>query len=135
LNTKNTALLSKWLYKLLTSDGMWLQIPRNKYIRSKPLAQVQWKIGDSHFLSCIMKVKRDFLCFGTFIVNDGSQVRFWEDNWFDGAPLNNHFPSLYNIVRSQYIIIAEAMNSPPPNLSWRQQLFGANLDDWNTEST
>jgi hypothetical protein len=49
LNTMNRALLSKWLYKLLTSDGMWQQLLRNKYIGSKSLAQVEWKIGDSHF--------------------------------------------------------------------------------------
>ncbi|KAJ1262492.1 hypothetical protein BS78_09G112100 [Paspalum vaginatum] len=49
LNTKNSALLSKWLYKLLTSNGTWQQILRNKYIGSKPLAQVEWKIGDSTF--------------------------------------------------------------------------------------
>jgi hypothetical protein len=112
LNTKNTALLSKWLYKLLTSDGMWQQILRNKYVGTKPLAQAQWKIGDSHFLPCLMKVKPDFLHFGTFIVNDGSQVRFWEDSWLDGDPLKGHFPSLYNIAISKFITIAEAMNSP-----------------------
>ena len=76
LNTMNRALLSKWLYKLLTSDGMWQQLLRNKYIGSKSLAQVEWKIGDSHFWSCLMNVKPDFVRFGTFLVNDGSQVRF-----------------------------------------------------------
>ncbi|WVZ82767.1 hypothetical protein U9M48_029995 [Paspalum notatum var. saurae] len=80
LNTKNSPLLSKWLYKLLTSDRMWQQILRNKYIGSKPLAQVEWKIGVSNFWSCLMKVKLDFLCFGTFFVKDGSHVRFWKDN-------------------------------------------------------
>jgi hypothetical protein len=49
LNTMNTALLSKWMYKLLTSDGMWQQLLRNKYVGSKPLSQVEWKLGDSHF--------------------------------------------------------------------------------------
>ena len=76
LNTMNRALLSKWLYKLLTSDGMWQQLLRNKYIGSKSLAQVEWKISDSHIWSCLMKAKPDFLRFGTFLVKDGSQVRF-----------------------------------------------------------
>jgi hypothetical protein len=79
LDIKNTSLLSKWLYKLLTFDGTWQQILRNKYLGFKPLAQVQWKNGDSHFWARLMKVKRDFLRFGTFIIKDGSQVRFWED--------------------------------------------------------
>lgn len=53
----NSALLSKWLYKLLTSDGMWQQLLRNKYIGSKSLAQMEWKMGGSHFWSCLMKGK------------------------------------------------------------------------------
>ncbi|WVZ62069.1 hypothetical protein U9M48_011857, partial [Paspalum notatum var. saurae] len=124
LNTKNVALLSKWLYRLIASDGLWQQILRNKYVGSKPLAQVEWKVGDSHFWSCLMKAKLDFLRFGTFIVKDGTQVRFCEDNWLDGTPLRNQYPSLYNIARSKFITIAD--------LSWRRHLFGTNLDDWNT---
>ena len=49
LELKNIALLSKWLYHLLTTDGTWQQILRNKYLGTKPLVQVQWKSGDSHF--------------------------------------------------------------------------------------
>jgi hypothetical protein len=37
------ALLSKWLYRLLTTDGTWQEILRNKYLGTKPLVQVQWK--------------------------------------------------------------------------------------------
>ena len=118
LNMKNTALLSKWIYKLLTSDGLWQQLLRNKYLGSKYLAQVEWKNGDSHFWSCLMKVKRDFLRFGAFIVKDRSQVRFWEDNWLGGSPLKDQYPSLYNIVRPKFTTIAEVMSSSPPNLSW-----------------
>jgi hypothetical protein len=49
LNTMNIAVLSKWIYKLLTSNGMWQQLLCNKYVGSKPLSQVEWKLGDSHF--------------------------------------------------------------------------------------
>jgi hypothetical protein len=31
------------LYNLFTSDGLWQQILRNKYLCSKPLAQMEWK--------------------------------------------------------------------------------------------
>jgi hypothetical protein len=37
LNLKNRALLSKWLFKLLTMEETWQQLLRNKYLRSKPL--------------------------------------------------------------------------------------------------
>jgi hypothetical protein len=32
LDIKNTALLSKWLFHLLITDGTWQQILRNKYL-------------------------------------------------------------------------------------------------------
>lgn len=43
LKIKNIALLSKWLYRLLTKDGIWQQLIKNKYLGSQPLSQVQWK--------------------------------------------------------------------------------------------
>jgi len=76
LHIKNIALLSKWLFKLLTTEGTGQQLLRNKYLGSKPLIQVEWKNGDSHFWSSLMKVKRDFFRFGSFLVKDGTQVRF-----------------------------------------------------------
>jgi len=99
LDIKNTALLSKWLFKLLTTKGTWQQMLRKKYLGSKPLSQVQWKNGDSHLWASLMKVKQDFVRFGTFIIQDGSQVRFWEDRWLGQSTLRQQYPCLYNIAR------------------------------------
>jgi hypothetical protein len=49
LELKNTALLGKWLFKLLTKDGTWQTILKRKYIGPKALSQVLWKPDDSHF--------------------------------------------------------------------------------------
>ena len=35
LEVMNKCLLSKWLWKLETSDGMWQELLRNKYIKNK----------------------------------------------------------------------------------------------------
>lgn len=79
LEIKNIALLSKWIYKLLTENGVWQEIIRNKYVGSKAISQVHWKPGDSHFWNGVMKAKEFFFHFGSFSVRDGSHVRFWED--------------------------------------------------------
>ncbi|WVZ51380.1 hypothetical protein U9M48_002532, partial [Paspalum notatum var. saurae] len=131
LGTKNIALLGKWLYKLLTSEGTWQQLIRNKYLGSTPLSQVEWRPGDSHFWSGLLKAKQDFLRFGSFKVKDGSQVRFWEDIWLGSTPLRAQYPCLYNIARPKNITIAEVLSSSPPNLSWRRDLVGAKLIAWN----
>jgi hypothetical protein len=40
LLVKNSALLGKWLFKLLTEDGTWQTILKRKYIGQKVLSQV-----------------------------------------------------------------------------------------------
>ena len=50
LELKNIALFSKWLYRLLTTDGVWQQLIHNKYLGSQPLSQVQWKTRNLCFL-------------------------------------------------------------------------------------
>jgi len=78
-----------------------------------------------------MKVKRDFLRFGTFIINDGSQVRFWEDTWLGNSPLRDQYPQLYNIVRKKQDTVADVLSTQIPNLSWRRDLIGNKLVMWN----
>ena len=111
LEIKNKALLSKWLHKLLTTDGVWQQMLRNKYLGSQPLSQAQWKAGDSHFWASLMKAKPDFLRFGSFNIKDGSQVRFWEDKWLGNACLREQYPCLYNVVRHKHATISEIFHT------------------------
>jgi hypothetical protein len=40
LEVKNTALLGKWLFRLLTEDGIWQTILYQKYAGSKALSRV-----------------------------------------------------------------------------------------------
>ena len=131
MELKNVALLSKWLYRLLTTDGTWQQILRNKYLGTKPLVQVHRKSGDSHFWASLMKVKRDFLRFGTFIIKDGSQVRFWEEIWLENRSLRDQYPQLYIIVRKKQDTMADVLSTQISNLFWRRDLFGNKLVMWN----
>jgi hypothetical protein len=87
LEVKNTALLGKWLFKLLTEDGTWQTILKRKYIGSKPLSHVIWKSGDSHFWAGLMATKNQFFHLGKFSIKDGSEIRFWEDKWLDTTTL------------------------------------------------
>jgi hypothetical protein len=64
------------------------------------------------------------MTFYVFLVKDGSQVRFLEDNWLSGTPLKYQYPSLYNIVRPKFTTIANVLSASPLSISWRRQLFG-----------
>ncbi|WVZ53316.1 LOW QUALITY PROTEIN: hypothetical protein U9M48_004280, partial [Paspalum notatum var. saurae] len=129
LSTKNIALLSKWLYKLLTSDGTWQQLIRNKYLGSTPFPKLNGNLETCTF--GLLKAKQDFLRFGSFKVRDGSQVHFWEDIWLGATPLRTQYPCLYNIARPKNSTIAEVLSFFPPNLSWRRDLVGPKLEAWN----
>ena len=78
-----------------------------------------------------MKVKANFLKFGTFIIKDGSQIRFWEDEWLGNRSLREQYPQLNNIVRKKQDTVAEVLSSGTPNLSWRRDLIGSKLVMWN----
>jgi hypothetical protein len=48
-----------------------------------------------------MNAKDQFLDFGNFRLQNGAQVRFWEDKWQSDNTLKEQYPSLYNIVRNK----------------------------------
>jgi hypothetical protein len=53
-----------------------------------------------------MKVTVTFISEGTFVIHDGSQVHFWEDDWLGSGALKLHFPSLYNLARRKNSTVA-----------------------------
>ena len=68
-----------------------------------------------------MKVKSDFLRFGSFTIKNGAQIRFWEDIWLG----NRH------TVRKKRDTVGEVLSTPSPNLSWRRDIIGQHLTRWN----
>ncbi|WVZ95944.1 hypothetical protein U9M48_041644 [Paspalum notatum var. saurae] len=120
----------KWLFKLANEDGTWQRLLRNKYLRNKTWTQLERKPGDSQFWSSLMGVKDEFLNLGSFIVKNGTQVRFWEDIWLEGVALKHQFPSLFNIVRKKQATVAEVLGSSPLNVSFRRSLVGTNIFSW-----
>jgi hypothetical protein len=77
LETQNTCLLSKWLFKLINEDVMWQNMLKMKYVKNKCLTQIEKWSGDLHFWSGLMEVKNTLLQYGRFKVNNGHQTRFW----------------------------------------------------------
>jgi hypothetical protein len=94
IEVKNSALQDKWLFKALTKDGVWQTLLKRNYMGTKALSQVIWKPGDSHFCASLMATKNFFFCYGTFSINYGSQICFWEDNWLYNVPLHERYPAL-----------------------------------------
>ena len=127
LDTQNVCLLRRWLFKLLNEDRIWHQLLRRKYLTNTTLAQVVKKPGDSHFLSGLMEAKEYFLPRGESRVNNGEQIRFWENWWLGNEPLMKQFPPLFNIARKKNQTMSSVLSTIPLNISFRRALVGDKL--------
>ena len=58
-------MLSKLLFKLINEQGVWQDLLKRKYMNDKSIYQVERKQVDSHFWSCLMKVRIMFLNMGS----------------------------------------------------------------------
>jgi hypothetical protein len=88
-------------------DDAWQQLLRNKYLGDKSITQVSRKSGDSQFWSGLINIKDQFLSMSSFKLQDGKQIRFWEDKWLGAKALKEDYPNLYNIVRRKSATVAD----------------------------
>jgi hypothetical protein len=79
LDLKNKCLLNKWIFKMLSEEGMWQELLHNKYLKNKTLAEVEVQPTDSPFWKSLMRAKGEFFSRGHFQVGNGMTIRFWED--------------------------------------------------------
>jgi len=128
LEVKNRALLGKWLFKLLTEDGVWQTLLRRKYVGSKAVSQVYWKPRDSHFWAGLISTKKYFFRYGSFSIKDGLKIRFSKDKWLGNATLREQYSAIYNIVRHKGETSAIVMKKFPPNVAFPRDLIGAKLE-------
>jgi hypothetical protein len=123
--------LSKWLFKLINKDGLWQTIIRKKYLSNETIKKSQKKPGVSHFWAGLMNAKLDFLRYGSFHLNNGKQIRFWEDTWLRNFSHQQLYPSLHNIVQKRSDTIPKVLSTIPLNISFCRSLFENNLVLWN----
>ena len=110
---------------------MWQNLLRNKYLKNKTLSQVEKWVGVFHFWAGLMGLKDQILNLGKFHLNNGTQIKFWEDNWLAPRALRFQYPKLFNVVHRKHAIIVEVLNANPLNVSFRRALVGNMLLEWN----
>jgi hypothetical protein len=77
-----------------------------------------------------MRVKEDLFSRGSFVLGNGSSIRFWEDKWLGDRPLAVQYPSLYNIVRHKDQMVAHTFATILLNIEFRRSLIGSRWDCW-----
>jgi hypothetical protein len=78
-----------------------------------------------------MAMKNQFFRLGKFSVRDGSEIRFWEDKWLGTTTLRDQYPALYSIICHKGDTIAKVLVISPPDVTFRRDLSGQHLLDWN----
>jgi hypothetical protein len=74
-----------------------------------------------------MKVKDCFLNLGQLQLNNGSNIRFWEDRWLGNYTLHQQYPSLYAITRKKNISVSCVFSRIPLNITFHRGLVVNNL--------
>jgi hypothetical protein len=110
---------------------LWQTILRTKYLTRQTIGVVERRPGDSHFWAGLIKAKANFLIQGSFRLNNGKQIRFWEDKWLGNYSFQEQYPSLYNIVRRKSATVESVLSTIPLNVSFRRFLSQNNLELWH----
>ena len=78
----------------------------------------KWKkLGDSHFWAGLMKVKDTFLNHGSFHLNDGNQIRFWEDKWIGNHTFRDNILTFIILCAKKQLTVASVFSRVPLNVS------------------
>lgn len=72
----NISLLVKWLWRLESSESLWQQIVKGKYLKNLPSVLVKKKPNDPWFWKGLMDVKERFLRFSKKIIGNGENTSF-----------------------------------------------------------
>ncbi|WVZ73514.1 hypothetical protein U9M48_021813 [Paspalum notatum var. saurae] len=86
-----------------------------KYLHSKAITQISKQLGDFQFWVGLMHVKEQVLSFGSFRLQNGKQIRFWEDQ----------------VVRRKNVTVDTVLSTVPLNVSFRRALIGEKLIAWH----
>jgi hypothetical protein len=130
IDAQNKCLLRKWLFKLLNEEGLWQTMLRRKYLQQHTLPQAQRRPSYSHFWKGLLKDKDNFLNFGSFQLNNGTHIRFWEHKWLRIGILKEIYPQLYALVQRKNVVVANIFQTSLLNISFRRGLMGQLHEQW-----
>jgi hypothetical protein len=107
----NDALLTKWLWNIENSNGLWQKIISKKYIKGKPLISVKQRHNDSQFWKKILSLREVFFRYCKVVVGNGSKTSLWKNLWIGDCPLADKFPVLFDLVFDKDISVNKVLSS------------------------
>jgi hypothetical protein len=120
----NDALMTKWLWNIENSNGLWQKIINEKYIKGKSLIFVRKRQNDSHFCKKVLDLREMFYNHCKMIVGNGKKTSFWKNTWTSDSPLATKFPCLFDLAYDKYISVNKVLSSNFEALSFRRRIMG-----------
>jgi hypothetical protein len=74
--------------------------------------------------------QRRFFSKGSFKVGYGENTRFWEDTLLGAKPLDQQFPTLFNIVQLKQVSVASVLSQVPLHITFSRALAGNKWSQW-----
>jgi hypothetical protein len=126
----NTALLTKWIFKLDRGDkNLALEVLRRKYLGDNSFCQNKQR-GCSQFWQGLMKAKEWYKKGTKWRIGNGRKTKFWHDVWLEDCPLKNKFPRLFRICRQQDWSVSQ-LREVEWNLDLRRRVGSEEVAEWN----
>jgi hypothetical protein len=120
----NDALLTKWLWNIENSNGLWQKIITKKYIKGKPLILVKQRQNDSQFWKKLLSLREVFFKYCKVVVGNGCKTSFWKNLWIGNCPLADKFPVLFDLALDKDISVNKVLTSNFDALSFRRRMVG-----------
>jgi hypothetical protein len=124
LEFMNDSLLSKWLWNIENSKGLWQKIIASKYIKGKPLILVKQRQSDSHFWKNILSLRDNFYKYCKTEVGNGLKTSFWKSVWIGNLPLSVQFPVLFDLTYDKDVSVNDVFTSNFESLTFRRRIVG-----------
>ena len=111
LEYMNDALLTKWLWNIENSNGLWQKIIAKKYIKGKTLISVKQRHNDSQFWRKLLSLREVSFKYCMVVVGNGCKTSFWKNLWIGDCPLADKFPILFDLVLDKDISVNKVLAS------------------------
>jgi hypothetical protein len=127
----NISLLSSWVKRFNLDDHkLWKEIIQYKYKTQQPNLLACKDMNASPFWKGVMWAFAAAKFGYQWMVGNGQNIKFWEDQWFGGTSLAIHFWELYIICNEQTKTIKEIWDGNDLRLSFRRCFDDKLLMQW-----
>ncbi|GKC39686.1 hypothetical protein Tco_1052070, partial [Tanacetum coccineum] len=119
----NRALLLKWVWRFISSDGsLWCKVIQAIYGSKFDLHVTDLPLIWCSILREVKSLKDSGFDFSSHCkkrIGDGSCTSFWYDIWLADAPLCVQFPRLFALELDKEIVVANKMGASSVSASFR----------------